>query len=143
MALARVMPSFRVKNWLYRRMGMEVAKHASVGLEATMDVFYPELITLGEDVIIGYNTTILCHEFLADEYRTGPVTIEDRATIGANTTILPGVTIGQGATVSAHSLVNADVPPGAFHGGVPARDLERGPPPSSETVDHGTPGTPQ
>ncbi len=143
MALARVMPSFRVKNWLYRRMGMAVAKHASVGLEATMDIFFPELITLGEDVIIGYDTTILCHEFLADEYRTGRVTVEDRATIGANTTILPGVTIGQGATVSAHSLVNADVPPGAFYGGVPAREIDRGVVPRSEAEDHQPRGTPQ
>lgn len=143
MALARVMPSFRIKNWLYRRMGMAVAKHVSVGLEATMDIFFPELITLGEDVIIGYDTTILCHEFLADEYRTGPVTIEDRATIGANTTILPGVTIGQGATVSAHSLVNADVPPGAFYGGVPAREIERGAPPRTEADDRQPAGTAQ
>ncbi len=143
MALARVMPSFRVKNWLYRRMGMTVAKHASVGLEATMDIFYPELITLGEDVIVGYNTTILCHEFLVDEYRTGPVIIEDRATIGANTTILPGVTIGQGATVSAHSLVNGDVPAGAFYGGVPARELRREGPGALAGEDQEPSGAPQ
>lgn len=143
MAIARVMPSFRVKNWLYRRMGMDVAKHASVGLEATMDVFYPELITLGEDVIVGYNTTILCHEFLVDEYRTGPVVIEDRATIGANTTILPGVTIGQGATVSAHSLVNGDVPAGGFYGGVPARELRPGQGARDQAKDQEPSGTPQ
>ncbi len=125
MALARITPSFRVKNWLYRRMGITVGDHASVGLEATMDIFFPELIEIGEDAIIGYDSTVLCHEFLVDEYRTGPVVIEDRVSIGANVTILPGVTIGEGATVSAHSLVNRDVPAGAFYGGVPARELER------------------
>lgn len=124
MATARVTPSFRVKNWLYRRMGIDVAPHASVGLEATMDVFFPELITIGEDAILGYDTTVLCHEFLVDEYRTGPVEIGDRASVAANVTILPGVTIGEEATVSAHSLVNRDVPDGAFYGGVPARDLD-------------------
>lgn len=123
MALARVMPSFRAKNFLYRLMGMRVGPHASVGLEATMDIFFPELITIGEDVVVGYATTILCHEFLVREYRTGPVVIEDRVTIGANCTILPGVRIGAGAIVSAHSLVNSDVPAGAFYGGVPAREL--------------------
>jgi maltose O-acetyltransferase len=127
MALARVTPSFRVKNWLYRRMGATVGDHASVGLEATLDVFFPELITIGEDAILGYDTTVLCHEFLVEEYRTGPVEICDRASIGANVTILPGVTVGEGATVSAHSLVNADVPPGAFYGGVPARELDADP----------------
>lgn len=125
MALARVIPSFRVKNWLYRRMGMTVGSHVSVGLEATMDIFFPELITIGDESIVGYDSTILCHEFLVEEYRTGPVVIEDEVSIGANVTILPGVTIGEGATVSAHSLVNRDIPPGAFYGGVPARKLER------------------
>lgn len=124
MALARVSPSLRFKNALYRLMGITIGRHASIGLEATMDIFFPEMITIGEDVIVGYDSTILCHEFLVDEYRTGPVTIEDRASIGANVTILPGVTIGENATVSAHSLVNSDVPPGAFYGGVPARSLQ-------------------
>lgn len=123
MALARVSPSLRLKNWLYRRMGITVGNHASIGLEATMDIFFPELIEIGEDTIVGFDSVILCHEFLVDEYRLGPVEIGDRVSIGANVTILPGVKIGDDAVVSAHSLVNADVPPGTFYGGVPAREL--------------------
>ena len=46
--------------------------------------------------------------------------------IGANCTILPGVVIGDGATVSAMSLVNKDVPPGAMVGGVPIRLIRSG-----------------
>jgi len=124
MALARLSPSLQVKNWLYRRMGIDVGDHVSVGLEATMDVFFPELISIGADSIVGFDSVILCHEFLADEYRTGPVEIGEGVSIGANVTILPGVEIGDGATVSAHSLVNCDVPAGAFYGGVPARPLD-------------------
>lgn len=56
----------------------------------------------------------------------GNVVIEDDATIGANTTILPGVTIGRGATVSACSLVNKDVAPGSFVGGIPVRVIRAG-----------------
>ncbi len=41
--------------------------------------------------------------------------------IGANTTILPGVKIGDGAIVSAGTLVHKDVPSGAFVGGNPMR----------------------
>jgi acetyltransferase-like isoleucine patch superfamily enzyme len=88
-----------------------------------VDIFFPQDITLGENCIIGYNSVILCHEFLRTEWRRGPVVVGPDVTIGANTTILPGVVIGAGATVSAMSLVNRDVPPGALVGGVPIRLL--------------------
>lgn len=123
-ALARIAPSFRLKNWMYRALlRAKVHKHAAVGLEVTFDVFYPHLIEIGEDAVVGYRTTILCHEYMADRYRVGPVVIGRRATIGANCTILPGVVVGEGATVSAMSLVNRDVPPGELWGGVPIRRL--------------------
>lgn len=122
--IGRRMPSFRVKNWMYRvLLRAKVHKHAAVGLEVTFDVFYPHLITIGEDAVVGFNTTILCHEYMADKYRIGPVVIERRATIGANSTLLPGVIVGEGATVSAMSLVNRDIPPGELWGGVPVKRL--------------------
>lgn len=111
------------KNALYRTIGIRVGRRVSIGLGVTMDVFFPQLISVGDNSIIGYNTVILGHEFLVRELRTGPVVIGKDVMIGANVTILPGVVIGDGATVSACSLVNADVPPGAVVGGVPARPL--------------------
>lgn len=124
MSLARISPSLRLKNFLYCAMGMKVGENVSVGLEVTMDVFFPELIEIGNNSIIGFNSTILCHEFLVNEYRIGKVIIGKNVTIGANTTILPGVTIADGSVVSAHSLVNSDV--SGFVGGVPARPLKNG-----------------
>ncbi|WP_460040501.1 acyltransferase [Thermaerobacter litoralis] len=122
-SLCRVLPWFGLKNFLYRRLGMRVGRDVAFGLMAMVDVFWPELIQVGDNSIIGYNTVLLAHEFLIDEYRTGPVIIGRNVMIGANCTILPGVVIGDGAVVSAHSLVNTDVPPGAVVGGVPARPL--------------------
>jgi acetyltransferase-like isoleucine patch superfamily enzyme len=69
---------------------------------------------------------------LLNEWRRGPVVIGNNVTIGANCTILPGVVIGDGAVVSAMSLVNRDVPPGARVGGVPIRPLGGAPEGSSE-----------
>ncbi len=123
MCTARVMPSLRIKNLLYSAMGIKIGSSVSVGLEATMDVFFPELIEIGENTVIGYNTTILCHEFLISEYRTGKVKIGKNVVIGANTTILPGVEISDGSVVSAHSLVNRNI--SGFAGGVPARPIRK------------------
>lgn len=122
----RYLPSLALKNFLYRLIGMKVGKDVSVGLMAMFDIFFPDYIEIGGNTVIGYNATILAHEYLVHEWRRGRVTIGRDVMIGANTTVLPGVTIGDGATVSACSLVNRNIEPGAFVGGVPARKLRRG-----------------
>lgn len=121
--LAKVAPWFAVKRGMLRLTGMKVGRHVALGYNMQPDVLFPQFITIEEDVIIGYSTTILCHEYLRDEYRVGPVKVERDATIGAHCLLLPGVTVKQRAVVSAMSLVNRDVH--GFVGGVPARPLRR------------------
>ncbi|MDR0268908.1 MAG: acyltransferase [Paenibacillus sp.] len=124
--VARYCPILSVKNWIYRHLlGMKVGEHTAFGLMVMVDVFFPEKITIGENSIIGYNSTILAHEYLIHEYRLGEVSIGDHVLIGANTTILPGVTIGDGAVVAAGSVVHKDVAAGAFVGGNPLRVINR------------------
>lgn len=122
--ICRIAPSLRLKNWLYRRLGMTVGPRVAWGLEATPDVFWPERITAEADAIIGYDATLLCHEFLRDELRTGDVHVGQGAMIGAGAVILPGVTIGANAKVAANSLVDQDVPPETTVAGVPARPID-------------------
>ncbi|MBG9687002.1 acyltransferase [Bacillus mycoides] len=120
--IARYTPFLSVKNWLYRTfLRMEVGKKTSFALMVMPDIMFPEKITVGDNSIIGYNTTLLAHEYLILEYRLGEIVIGNEVMIGANTTILPGVTIGDGAIVSAGTLVHKDVPGGAFVGGNPMR----------------------
>ncbi len=121
--VARIAPSLRVRNWALRRLGASVGDGVSWGLEATPDVFWPELLTLGDDVVVGYDSVLLCHEFLQDEYRTGEVVIGDGAMIGAKAVVLPGVRIGADAEVAANSLVTRDVPANTTVAGVPARPM--------------------
>jgi len=118
--IARYTPFLSVKNWLYRTfLRMKVGKETSFALMVMPDTMFPELIEVGDNSIIGYNTTILAHEYLIDEYRLGKVEIGHQVMIGANCTILPGVKIGDGAIISAATLVHKDVPAGAFVGGNP------------------------
>ena len=122
--LCRFLPSLSLKNFLYRSIGMKVGKDVSVGLMAMFDIFFPELIEIGENSVIGYNATILAHEYLVEEWRSGKVKIGKNVMIGANSTVLAGIEIGDRSFISACSLVNRDVKPGAFVGGVPIKDLK-------------------
>ncbi|PLR85353.1 acetyltransferase [Bacillus canaveralius] len=119
---ARYTPFLGMKNWLYRTfLKMDVGEQTSFALMVMLDIMFPEKISVGRNTVIGYNTTILAHEYLITEYRLGPVEIGSEVMIGANTTILPGISIGDGAIVSAGTLVHKDVPAGAFVGGNPMR----------------------
>ncbi len=88
-------------------------------------------VTLGRDVLLGRNVYIADHSHgveLADVpvyeqelERIEPVVIGDRAWLGQNVVILPGVTVGAGAVVGANSVVSVDVPPRTVVVGAPAR----------------------
>lgn len=118
--VARYTPFLSMKNWLYRTfLRMKIGNHTAFALMVMPDIMFPEKISVGTNCIIGYNTTILAHEYLINEYRVGEVVIGDEVMIGANTTILPGVIIDDNAVISAGTLVHKDVPAGAFVGGNP------------------------
>ncbi|GAB2544748.1 acyltransferase [Gracilibacillus alcaliphilus] len=120
--IARYTPFLPVKNWLYRTfLRMEVGKQTAFALMVMPDTMFPEKIHVGTNTVIGYNTTILAHEYLIEEYRLGDVYIGDHVMIGANSTILPGVTIGDRAVVAAGTVVYQDVEPGTFVAGNPMK----------------------
>lgn len=81
---------------------------------------------IGNDVFIGPNAT-----FSNDLYPRSKkypeqyygITIKNGASIGANATLLPGVTIGEQALVGAGAVVTKDVPPRAVVVGNPAEIL--------------------
>ena len=120
----RYSPSLKLKRWLMRRLGATIGEGASLALTATPDVFWPELVTIEDHAIVGYDATLLCHEFLQDEYRTGEVVVGEGAMIGAGAVVLPGVEIGHDAEVGANAVVTEDVPPETTVAGVPAKPVD-------------------
>jgi acetyltransferase-like isoleucine patch superfamily enzyme len=121
---SRYVPWPHAKNALLRLLGARVGPFAAVGLGATFDIFRPDLISVGRGAIIGYNVTILTHEFRPDGLYIGPVEIGEGALVGANATVLAGVRIGAGAQVGAGAVVARDIPDGSRAFGVPARIVE-------------------
>jgi len=121
---ARYMPSLALKRFMYRLVGIKVGKNVSVGLGVVFDIFFPELIEIDDNCVIGYNTVILAHEYLIDKWKKGKIKIGKNVMIGANSTILAGVEIRDNAKISAMSLVNRDVEENTFVGGVPIKDLK-------------------
>lgn len=82
-------------------------------------------IVIGNHVAISPEVTFLAAGHNADDLyladNGGAIIVEDNVWIGGRAVILQGVTIGEGAVVSAGAVVNKDVPPYAIVGGVPAK----------------------
>jgi UDP-2-acetamido-3-amino-2,3-dideoxy-glucuronate N-acetyltransferase len=79
---------------------------------------------VGDDVFIGPNATFVNDKYpRSKQYPASylPIIVGKGASIGANATVLGGVTIGEGAMVGAGAVVTRDVPAGALVVGNPAR----------------------
>ncbi|TKK64585.1 sugar O-acetyltransferase [Ilyomonas limi] len=86
-------------------------------------------ITIEDNVLIAPKVSLLSEGHpLSPENRQslvpGPIHIKKNAWIGANATILPGVTVGENAVVAAGAVVSKDVPDNAIVGGVPAKIIK-------------------
>ena len=91
-------------------------------------------IHIGDDVIIGPNAVLRTSDHEAEAvdrpmrdqgHVAGVITIESDVWIGANTTIVGGVRVGQGSVVAAGAVVVRDVEPYTIVGGVPARFIKK------------------
>lgn len=87
-------------------------------------------IYIGDDVLIGHNACLLTlNHDLDPEKRQDmfhkPIHIGDKAWLGANVTVLPGVSIGEGAVVAAGAVVTRDVPANTVVGGIPAKIIKK------------------
>lgn len=110
--------------------GLTIGDNSSLGIDS--EAFGP--ISIGRDVMMGPECVIITRNHAHsrtdvsmirqgyEDYR--PVTIGDDVWIGRRVIILPGVSIGDGAIVSAGAVVTKDVQPYTVVGGVPARKIK-------------------
>lgn len=119
----KIPPEWKIP--IYRAMGVEIGDNTRVALDATLDIFFPELIEIGDETIVGYNSVILTHEFLQDEWRKGPVKIGENVMIGSNVTIVAGIEIGDNVSVASGTVVGEDIPPDSIAYGNPMEIEEK------------------
>lgn len=109
----------------------------NVGMSGTA-IICRHKITIGNNVRIGGGTVIYDSDFhslnpiertslpeITDNIQVGEVTIKDYAFIGANCTILKGVTIGRNSIVGACTVVTSDIPDNEIWGGNPAKFIKK------------------
>lgn len=115
-----------LRVWLHRRRGVQLGQGVFIGTDAIIETTYPHLVSIGDGVDLGMRTTIIAHQVgePVDEARPS-VRIEPEAFIGPGTLILPNVTIGRGAVVSAGSVVKRSVPALTMVQGNPAQPVAR------------------
>jgi len=117
---------------------VEIQKGARVGSRCKISShsFLCEGVTLEDEVFVGHGVMFINDRFpkatnvggalqTEADWACVPTTVKRGASLGSNCTILCGITIGEGATVGAGSVVTKDVPAGAVVAGNPARLLSR------------------
>lgn len=125
----------RTDPWLIRSGTRFMGPHLTVGERSFInhDCFFEneqERVTIGADCKVGMRV-LFCtasHEVGPSSRRGGveikaPIKVEDGVWIGADSTILPGVTIGRGCIVAAGAVVATDCEPDGLYAGVPARRI--------------------
>jgi acetyltransferase-like isoleucine patch superfamily enzyme len=86
-------------------------------------VFIPTGVTIEDNVFIGPNVTFTNDRYpkVHGEWKLLETKVKQGAAIGANSVVLPGVTIGENALVGAGCVVSKDVPDNAVVVGIPAK----------------------
>jgi len=138
---ARIGRDSRIWHWVHVCGGAKIGRSVSLG----QNVFVGNKVVIGDNCKIQNNVSVYDNVTLEDGVFCGPsmvftnvynpralierkneyknTLVKKGATLGANCTVVCGVTVGEYAFVGAGAVVNKDVPPFALVVGVPARQI--------------------
>ena len=116
-----------------KRRGVKIGNSCHISPYVLIDLVYPELISIGDNVTIGSNVMIFAHsnptasKNLKEKYprRVEKVKIDSGAVINPGCIITAGVTIGKNAMISIGSVVTEDIPENCVAIGNPARVVKK------------------
>jgi len=112
-----------IKNGVTIGTASIIEGHCTIGNNVSIQsmVYIPTNTIIGNNVFIGPNAVFTNDLYPpSDNALKGPI-FKDNVSIGANATILPGITLGEGSLVAAGAVVTKDVPSGMLAVGNPAR----------------------
>ena len=133
---------FQTGHGVLIRESNEIGDHVSIGSHSMVEhhvkigngvrlhsnVFVPEFSVLEDECWLGPNVVVTNSRYPRSrnvKEQLQGATIKRRAKLGANVTLLPGVTIGENALVGAGAVVVEDVPANAVVVGNPARVIKQ------------------
>ncbi len=142
---------FVLKNWILHSLayfsphsgftikmqksrGIHIGKNCHFCPYVQIDLIYPQLVNIGDNVTLGSNCMIFAHTnptanlFLKiGEYKrqVAPVTIKSGAVLTPGTIVMAGITIGKNSIVSPGSVVTQNVPDYCVVVGNPARVVKK------------------
>ena len=122
-------PHTVLRVFFHKLRGVRIGRKVEIGYFCMIGNVHPSWITIEDGATVASMSIIVSHDnsmyySRGGKVKYGKVLIKKRAFVGVQTTVLPGVTIGEEALVGACSLVNIDVPPRCIVGGVPIRILK-------------------
>jgi len=109
-------------NWIVQnKKGLELGRYTDIG--AFVYINASEGVSIKEGVQIGGGTKIYSVSTIDGE--KGKVVLEKNCKIGANSVVMPGVTVGENSIIGALSFVNRDIPKNVIAFGIPVKIIRK------------------